>query len=746
MACHERTTRMVRLDSMEQPTNDEQGTRFSLRKTLSEKLRADMGALDELDACCRRVQAGSTAKRVRSWMFGKRLNERFVAVCPHTSRVLWWTLPLSNDVDLKYHQSPAEEVPWNELVDQAIFDDWVGTLGQHKQDKLISVFPATLKHVAEVHRERSLVLVTEANELVLVLPDAEAQQIWLAACSSIAGRSREALVVAGVRAAENKEAAAAARLEEAQAMEAVAAQAKAKATADAVAAQKAAAREALRAREAARAEADAAKAEAERQAAAAKAEAEAELKESMKQLDEAIKENGGEKLLLKDARECVVCYEEFLGFADGVSCAGTRKDLGAPHFVCNGCFVASVQSAITDDLSKQTLREGRVGCPYSTFPATANSCDAACFDGKVVAEKVDEQLFAAYQRQRDRLLEAKCATEQRLEMDRRLELAIQKMEREGVQVFKARRFIEDEILTMHCPRCKMAFADWDGCNALYCTYAGCGCNFCAFCLKDCGGGVKFGEKEIVRRGNDAVHKHINNECKYAKGIGIGGGGKDRLQKEVWNKVRTERIHDCLRDMCDNDGERQKVIDSLEMQFKQLNLTITLRTGGVQRSGSVKPGAKVGTNAAVKNAIKASTLNLLEAPEWLDVQHSLDDDADAVAKVGTYSGRYSRELAGHKVLNGKAVYKSSAGAFLYFYNNQGYQAWSFDKRQVNGINDWCDGGWINMKSLAWCVHQPHPPQGVSVLRFDGSRKFHSVCPCAPEPYNTYSLSTAPLHTV
>lgn len=58
----------------------------------------------------------------------------------------------------------------------------------------------------------------------------------------------------------------------------------------------------------------------------------------------------------------------------------------------------------------------------------------------------------------------RCATEQRLEMDRRLDLAIKKMEKEGVQVFKARKFIEEEILTMHCPRCKMAFADWDGCN------------------------------------------------------------------------------------------------------------------------------------------------------------------------------------------------------------------------------------------------------------------------------------------
>ena len=53
----------------------------------------------------------------------------------------------------------------------------------------------------------------------------------------------------------------------------------------------------------------------------------------------------------------------------------------------------------------------------------------------------------------------RCAIERRLEMDRRLELAVKKMESEGVKVFRARKFIEEEILTMQCPRCKMAFAD-----------------------------------------------------------------------------------------------------------------------------------------------------------------------------------------------------------------------------------------------------------------------------------------------
>jgi hypothetical protein len=48
----------------------------------------------------------------------------------------------------------------------------------------------------------------------------------------------------------------------------------------------------------------------------------------------------------------------------------------------------------------------------------------------------------------------------------------------------ARNYIEEKILTCSCPRCGMAFVDFEGCFALKC--ARCPCNFCAWCLADCG--------------------------------------------------------------------------------------------------------------------------------------------------------------------------------------------------------------------------------------------------------------------
>ena len=50
----------------------------------------------------------------------------------------------------------------------------------------------------------------------------------------------------------------------------------------------------------------------------------------------------------------------------------------------------------------------------------------------------------------------------------------------------ARAHILERILTLACPRCGQAFVDFEGCFALTCSRAGCGCRFCAYCLTDCG--------------------------------------------------------------------------------------------------------------------------------------------------------------------------------------------------------------------------------------------------------------------
>ena len=44
----------------------------------------------------------------------------------------------------------------------------------------------------------------------------------------------------------------------------------------------------------------------------------------------------------------------------------------------------------------------------------------------------------------------------------------------------------NSLLCLRCPRCSQVFIDFTGCFALKCSNGACGCNFCGFCLKDCG--------------------------------------------------------------------------------------------------------------------------------------------------------------------------------------------------------------------------------------------------------------------
>merc|ERR1712039_226055 len=55
---------------------------------------------------------------------------------------------------------------------------------------------------------------------------------------------------------------------------------------------------------------------------------------------------------------------------------------------------------------------------------------------------------------------------------------------EQTEIDKHRLKIIDDIFTLKCPRCNLAFLDYDNCSAITC--AGCSCGFCSYCLEDCG--------------------------------------------------------------------------------------------------------------------------------------------------------------------------------------------------------------------------------------------------------------------
>jgi len=411
----------------------------------------------------------------------------------------------------------------------------------YKRERLVGVIPEARQ--VSTCAECSFILALECKQLVLVASDLATKRAWVAACFSILEQKANAISL-------------------------VADAAMTAAVMDAHAKSKAVELKAA-------------------------ADLKADLERGRDQLHAQITAYGGAGLdLLGEERTCVVCFEVCRGHDEGVECGGSE-----PHFMCNECMVASVRSSISDELSKQDLRGGRLACPLRTFPRTECSCDAPFYDDRIVAKKVDATTFTAYLQVRTKLVEAKLAREANAEMEHQIAAAIKRMEVDGPSVFQAQKYICDDILTMRCPRCRMAFADWDGCNALYCTYAGCGCNFCAFCLKDCGGGVKFGQNEIQRRGDDEVHKHVN-ECKYAQGIGHGNDG--RVQSQVWNQIRKDRIEESLKTMCESVAQRQKVVDNLKKQFDDLGLVIVVPGLATTSSVSSAAASSVAAPAPVRN--------------------------------------------------------------------------------------------------------------------------------------------------
>jgi hypothetical protein len=80
-------------------------------------------------------------------------------------------------------------------------------------------------------------------------------------------------------------------------------------------------------------------------------------------------------------------------------------------------------------------------------------------------------------------------------------------------------------------------------------YAGCGCNFCAFCFEDCGNGAP--------SGSDPVHQHVS-KCPVAKTY-------NNNAQEAWLGIRRQRVIAALKDLDPKD--RGRVTENLQEILK-----------------------------------------------------------------------------------------------------------------------------------------------------------------------------------
>lgn len=122
-----------------------------------------------------------------------------------------------------------------------------------------------------------------------------------------------------------------------------------------------------------------------------------------------------------------------------------------------------------------------------------------------------------------------------------------------------RNRITDAILTLRCPRCKQAFIDFENCFAITCSK--CKCEFCGYCLQDCG---------------DDAHAHVV-KCPLNEKGGLFN------TEEAFIATQSKRNTACVIEYLKaiEDGNlRAQVYNAVERDLRDVHIQLTLDTIGL----------------------------------------------------------------------------------------------------------------------------------------------------------------------
>ena len=231
---------------------------------------------------------------------------------------------------------------------------------------------------------------------------------------------------------------------------------------------------------------------------------------------------------------------------------------------------------------------------------------------------VQPDTFAAFIAAQQRAAEADMAEE----MGRRLE-AFKAQLAQGAEdsVTKARTFIIDHVLTLHCPRCKAAFLDFDGCLAITCRQHRCHCGFCGVCLEDCG---------------DDAHEHVT-QCKYTQGDMFASEADVPVMQNAW---RRDKIAEHLSGL--GEARVAEVLASLERDFKGVGLSPAAVRQAVDTARAVRSALSFSC-AHMRHIVTNKEVSRLHAP-WLCKQQGRALLALTVAIRLSRQAHVSHELA------------------------------------------------------------------------------------------------------
>jgi len=181
-------------------------------------------------------------------------------------------------------------------------------------------------------------------------------------------------------------------------------------------------------------------------------------------------------------RDCSACLESHPPH-EVVACE-------AAHAMCFQCFARWVETGIGGSSGHSTVRVLATG-------------DVQCFErgcehswgSKHLAGKLAEDLFMRVALRARELYQAELEANT---FQPRLDALFTQRTEEVLAQYHIQR-IQDRILTLCCPRCHAAFADFDGCFALKCH--ACPCHLCGWCLADTGDDSDEAHRHVARCGD-----------------------------------------------------------------------------------------------------------------------------------------------------------------------------------------------------------------------------------------------------
>jgi hypothetical protein len=252
---------------------------------------------------------------------------------------------------------------------------------------------------------------------------------------------------------------------------------------------------------------------------------------------------------LQQKASCAVCMDCY-GVADGYTCTGTE---GKPcaQFTCWGCLTWSYAAAMKPDAIKGTVAaDGELVCSNP-------KCKCALTVGRLVqphatptAEVLQGQQELRVKVVKDReVQEALAAQKTQIEAEYARIEAIKDADEKAAA--KLRLKIVEEVLTLRCPRCNVAFTDWEGCCALTCSNSACNAAFCGWCQEDCGqdahahvpgcpdnfnGGGLFASDEQIRAGQNTRKTRLAREMIHGADLNQRARGmlQESLVKDLWD--------------------------------------------------------------------------------------------------------------------------------------------------------------------------------------------------------------------